>query len=295
MAYYNLIIISLLFSLSSFGQSDTLNQKDAQGKKQGFWIITGEMKPEKGYCASCKIEEGTYLDDRKNGTWHKYYLEGGVRLEGTYVNNRPNGFYKKFYQSGCVMEMGNFDTQCRSNYELFNDDCNHNKSRFGTKKRKRDKFGNLEQKSIAELEFGDTIKYFFSDSTLEYSAWRVGVEVHAFWYYQCKELRTKIIFDTLAHMLTKEEFERSKECEEYIVNTEGEGGPRGEMCVTKGGAIFKSEGYNKVYNKNDELWLDGEFRRSRLWNGKLYKYDSDGILLKVEIWKSGKYHSDGQI
>ncbi len=28
---------------------------------------------------------------------------------------------------------------------------------------------------------------------------------------------------------------------------------------------------------------------------KAYKYDSDGILLKIEIWKRGKYHSDGQL
>ena len=53
--------------------------------------------------------------------------------------------------------------------------------------------------------------------------------------------------------------------------------------------------YNKVYNDDDELWLDGKFKSGKLWDGKLYKYDSDGILLKIEIWKEGKYHSDGQL
>jgi hypothetical protein len=41
--------------------------------------------------------------------------------------------------------------------------------------------------------------------------------------------------------------------------------------------------------------MDGQFKTGKLWDGKLYKYDSDGILLKIEIWKSGAYHSDGQL
>jgi hypothetical protein len=41
--------------------------------------------------------------------------------------------------------------------------------------------------------------------------------------------------------------------------------------------------------------MDGQFKNSRLWDGKLYVYDSEGILLKIEIWKEGKYHSDGQL
>ena len=58
---------------------------------------------------------------------------------------------------------------------------------------------------------------------------------------------------------------------------------------------FNPNGYNKVFNENDEIWQDGEFRHSRLWNGKVYDYDSDGILLGVRIFKNGVYHSDGQL
>ena len=41
--------------------------------------------------------------------------------------------------------------------------------------------------------------------------------------------------------------------------------------------------------------MDGIFKNSKLWEGKYYKYDDDGILLKYEIWKNGCYHSDGQL
>ena len=47
--------------------------------------------------------------------------------------------------------------------------------------------------------------------------------------------------------------------------------------------------------KNDELFQVGKFQNGRLLEGKFYKYDSDGLLLKIEIYKGGKYHSDGQM
>ena len=58
---------------------------------------------------------------------------------------------------------------------------------------------------------------------------------------------------------------------------------------------FDPNGYNKVYNANDELEQDGDFKDGRLFNGKMYVYDSDGLLLKVKIYKNGVYHSDGQL
>ena len=58
---------------------------------------------------------------------------------------------------------------------------------------------------------------------------------------------------------------------------------------------FNPNSYNKVYNSNEELFQDGEFKDGRLYNGKMYVYDEDGILLKVKIYKEGVYHSDGQL
>ena len=63
---------------------------------------------------------------------------------------------------------------------------------------------------------------------------------------------------------------------------------------TKNGEPFKPDGFNMLY-KNDELYQVGKFEGGRLWEGKFYKYDADGLLLKIEIYKGGKYHSDGQM
>jgi len=77
--------------------------------------------------------------------------------------------------------------------------------------------------------------------------------------------------------------------------TTGSGGPSGSTLSRKDGKKFEADGYNKLYNKADELEMDGMFKSGKLWDGELYKYDADGILLKIEIWKNGKYHSDGQL
>jgi hypothetical protein len=61
------------------------------------------------------------------------------------------------------------------------------------------------------------------------------------------------------------------------------------------GLRFITNGYNKVYNDNDEIWMEGEFKNGQLWDGKVYDYDADGILQKVRIFKTGRYHSDGQL
>ena len=56
--------------------ADAPNATDAQGRKQGMWIIWGKDKPEKGYPAEGRIEEGPFKDNKKSGTWIKYHKDG---------------------------------------------------------------------------------------------------------------------------------------------------------------------------------------------------------------------------
>ena len=54
-------------------------------------------------------------------------------------------------------------------------------------------------------------------------------------------------------------------------------------------------GYNAILNGYDEIFLDSEFKNYQLWDGKVYEYDDDGILLKVKVYRKGQYHSGGQL
>jgi len=56
-----------------------------------------------------------------------------------------------------------------------------------------------------------------------------------------------------------------------------------------------TDDYHKIFNSDKEIWMDGTFKAGKLWDGKVYIYDRDGILLKVSLYKSGKYCCEGNL
>lgn len=65
--------------------------------------------------------------------------------------------------------------------------------------------------------------------------------------------------------------------------------PSFNNCVVRDTNKISSNGYYKLFNENMEICIEGEFKAGKLWNGKHYHYDGDGILMKVEAWKNGKF------
>lgn len=61
------------------------------------------------------------------------------------------------------------------------------------------------------------------------------------------------------------------------------------------GKIFNGEGYWQLYNSNKQITKDGDFLHNRFMEGKAYFYDENGILLRIAIYKGGKYVGDGII
>ena len=78
-----LLFLFLLISFSGYGQlksyvigvkGDTLNKVDSKGMKQGKWVNhVDEIRGEPGY-----EEEGVFLNNRKEGTWRIYNLNGDL-------------------------------------------------------------------------------------------------------------------------------------------------------------------------------------------------------------------------
>ena len=103
--YKFLLFFTLVFAIKLvFGiNNDTINKVDPEsGRKTGYWIITCDMKPKEGYDAKNKIEEGVYVNSRKNGIWIKYWPNGNVRSKINYKNGRTNGAYTTYFQNGNV-------------------------------------------------------------------------------------------------------------------------------------------------------------------------------------------------
>jgi antitoxin component YwqK of YwqJK toxin-antitoxin module len=77
---------------------DSINRTDEHGKKQGWWQLFypgGELR-----------EEGLYLNSRKEGLWREYSTNGVLKSEITFVNGRPNGPARIFYDNGNLKEDG---------------------------------------------------------------------------------------------------------------------------------------------------------------------------------------------
>ena len=61
------------------------------------------------------------------------------------------------------------------------------------------------------------------------------------------------------------------------------------------GMFQLKDGYHKLYNKNKQISQEGIFKKGKLYKGKWYKYDENGLLLNIEIYRDGKYFGEAQI
>lgn len=240
----NFILTLFILASSVFGFSQKkINQTDGNNFKTGHWIYYGKDRPEMNYCSDCKVEEGEYVNDRKEGVWIKYYSNGNPKLKGEFKNGRPHGPYEKFWENGNIKERG-----CFRNKTCLNDSVY---------------FYNEE----GELIRTDLIKYKYSPNG------RIK---------ESSDCTMKN--DTITNNRSVNSIQNEQNHKIFYSSSKN----------TKG-VPFNPDGYNKVYNEKNELYLDGIFKNGLLWDGKHYIYDSDQILLYVEIYKEGKFLKKGQL
>jgi antitoxin component YwqK of YwqJK toxin-antitoxin module len=258
---------------SCFCQSDTLNQIDTAGLKQGYWKINGVDIPNRGWCDTCIIEEGTYLNNRREGIWIKYFQDGVTpETKGDYKLGRPNGVYAKFYPNGKIKETGIVIGRKQIGELIM-----YYESGCVLKELNYDKNGKQEglQTYYYNCNPSDSVKgqIEFQHKVVN-GVWNYDKALR---YYPNGEKKEIITYSEDGTILKTEKFEQTKA--PYI----------------KQGVDKNYGGYYRPVHPEDELYEDGEFRNGKLWNGKRYSYDEDGILIKIEIWKEGNYYSDGQL
>ncbi|MDH4474063.1 MAG: hypothetical protein QE487_15755 [Fluviicola sp.] len=258
--------------------NDTINQRDSNGLKQGYWIYYGSDRPESGIPANGKVEEGTYIDDKKEGIWIKYHNDGVTpKLKAEYKNNRPVGNYTTI--RGNIIEIGNFE---KNQYH----DSVIRGSSLG---REYEAFFNENGKEEGR------VNYYYSSGQLEFTYNSVnGTPTgKATRYYENGDIKERIEYSEDGSVAKSEQFGQVNLDPSEIISAEKAPSLVNPM-YTKG-IKWNPDGYNKVYNEDDEVWQDGIFKEGKLWEGKLYVYDRDGILLRVKVFKNGVYHSDGQL
>ena len=103
-----LFFLFLLAVLNGFSQAgsyiigvkgDTLNKVDAKSMKQGKWVVhIDEVRGEPGY-----EEEGEYKNNRKEGTWRIYSLQGDLTGLEFYRWGNKDGVCQYFNASGSLV------------------------------------------------------------------------------------------------------------------------------------------------------------------------------------------------
>lgn len=263
----------------SFGQ----NKRDADGKRHGKWVYTGKMKPEYGYGKNTTVEEGYYVHGRKEGVWIKYYSDGKTpKIKGNFSNNRPQGDYNRYFKQGNLKERGSF---AKDQYkgELIR---YHDNGKIAYR-------GNYNNEGI---ESG-LVQYFHENGVLalEYTVKNGKLSGELKRYNEDGSIREKLTFDDNGKVKSHIDIVKSAPETKPETEEKTEVKPPKLTNPNTRGIKFEPNGYNKVYNENQEIWMDGQFKNGQLWDGKVFDYNSDGILMKVRVFKDGKYHSDGQL
>jgi antitoxin component YwqK of YwqJK toxin-antitoxin module len=257
-----------------------VNKVDEMGRKTGYWIIDGSMKPTKGYGPRSVIEEGAFVSNKRQGLWKRYYPDGTLKSEITYKNNIPSGPYTTYYSSGVKEEEGNWKMN-RNTGEFHRYHPNGIKSqefvfdqngiRNGVQKYFHD---NGEPELVVEIvdgrEEGTMSRYHRNGELKETKDFQGGNLLAG----------TVKTYDKVS-TLTKEappaaEVQKVKESPEVSF---AEHKPNVEL--------FKRTGRNTLYNKDRLISQVGFFKEGRLWNGKWYRYDSNGLLESIEVYREG--------
>ena len=261
-----------------------LNMTDASGKRQGYWVIKGVMVNDRNYAPEAIVEEGNYRNNLKEGLWKKYWPTGKLKSEITYLYGKPDGDYSIYYENGQLEERASW-TEGRNvgNFSRYYENGNpqqqfvfaENGKRNGTQKyfHENGKIA-LEVTVTNGAEQGVMKRYNEDGSLKEESTFADGT---------LKPGSIKEINDKPGGEEVKPDIYNAK------IGTEVPASKDKPNEATP----FKPNGYNTLYDVNNALTQVGQFKNGRLWDGKWYRYSSDGILVRIEIYQNGRYIGTG--
>ncbi len=278
----SIVLVAFVNSFLAISPQD-INQLDENGKKTGYWIITGSMSKEKGFAPDAKVEEGEFVRSRKTGLWKKYWESGKLRSEITYVRGRPSGEYVTYFKNGNIEEKSSWGNgKQNGTYEMYYEN------------------GQLMKKKEFSEEGKSTgkVEYFYENGQkeLEFSTVNGVEEGEATWYFENGDVKIKKDF-TGGTVTSEEKFERVNPA--YVPKTPKKEikGPKasGVENEAQGGKVGKDivDGHHITYDSDKNILMEGEFKNGRLYNGKHYLYDEFGLLEHIDIYKKGVFAGNG--
>jgi len=275
--------IQCSFAQAGTTAQDTLNRLDEMGRKQGFWKVTAPLAEKPGYTDGQLIEEGRYTNSKRVGTWTRYWPNGKVMSEISYQMGRPRGAYKTYYPNGKVEEQGNWDLDRNTgkfqrwhpNGQLAQDfTFTADGVRDGEQKYYHENGQLAVQVEVDHGKEDGTLKRYTSDGQLQ----------------QVAEFNNGVIDQANSKYLKP-----VPKAEEVKADPKAAPAPVVSPEETTNAVAFRENGYNTLYDRQLRISQQGNFKQGRLWDGKRYNYDKNGILQRIQIFKQGRYAGDAVI
>ncbi|MBL4710308.1 MAG: hypothetical protein JKY48_17900 [Flavobacteriales bacterium] len=286
-------IIALVFLIQNINSQsfelngvDTINKIDVNRKRQGYWMIKAKAPKLRGYPAGNLIEEGTYKNSRKFDLWKKYFPSAKLRSEITYKGSRPFGKYTLYYENGNVEEGGNWErTKNTGDFKRYHEN------------------GEVAQQFTFTPGGKRTGKqtYFYPNGKVRLEGtWSEGLESGEMKeYFDNGDLMAVKFFNNGEMDPAKFESYAPKTAHKDAVKEMINEGKDIKVTASKGDAPnrggFDGNGYKKLYNRNKQITKDGVFKAYRLMDGKHYKYDENGLMISIMIFKGGRFVGNGVI
>jgi antitoxin component YwqK of YwqJK toxin-antitoxin module len=281
MSYQRISILFVIYFCLQFAgegqtfelyKSDTINRIGADGKKYGRWIsFFGNNKQ--------KIEkDGVYDNNRKTGIWKCYYENGNLKSEINYVNNKADGYAKIYYENGKISEEGIWKgTKWVGKYLFYHE--NGNKAYEWS--------FNEEGKRTGEQ------KYYHENGKLMIKGdWEDGKENGVITEYDSGgNLKSEKVFasGTIDEKTSKFYAAKKVSVDEIPDDTNATVSKNTDTNNSQASyETFSGNGTFKLYNAFKKIDREGEFRSGKLINGKKYYYNSEGKLIKTEVYTNGK-------
>lgn len=282
----------LIYTFNSIAQTskvingETVNVIDENNKRQGKWLIAARPKVDVGYAAGEIVEEGNYVNTRKEGFWKKYYPGGKLKSEIFYVGSRPKGAYTLYYENGQIEEQGNWERSKNT----------------GEFKRYHPNGKIAQDFSFSETgqRTGKQTYYYENGNVRLEGTWQEGLEAGEMKeYYENGDIMSVKNFNSGVLDKASVEVYASKVAIKDPVKAVVDAGKDINASVEKeekpNQGTFDGNGYKQLFNANKQIAKDGTFKRYRLMDGKQYVYDDNGLLKQIMIFKEGRYIGDGVI
>lgn len=287
MKYLSTFLILIAFAFGGLAQSfelngtDTINKIDATRKRQGYWMIRAQGSKFKSYPPGNLVEEGAYKNSRKEGLWKKYFPSAKLKSEITYKGSRPFGKYTLYYENGNVEESSTWArTKNTGEFKRYHENGKLAQDFTFTEGGKRT---------------GKQVYYYPNGKIRLEGTWNEGLESgEQKAYYENGDIMEVKSFNggaldpnSVQTYAPKAPIQKEAEGKAVKVTVQK------EETANQGG--FDGNGYKKLYNRNKQIAKDGTFKNYRLIDGKNYKYDENGILQTIMIFKKGRYIGNGVI